>query len=134
MKCVYGKKSNMRNKQEELEMCVFLQGCDLTGVTETWWDGSCDCSAGYWLLRNRQGKQGGGVVLYVNDHLKCMELHLGMGEEPTESLWVRIKRRAGIGDIRVGVCYRLPNQEEQVDEILCRQVGAALHSQALVLI
>ncbi|GAB0188073.1 hypothetical protein GRJ2_001272600 [Grus japonensis] len=37
-----------------------------------------------------------------------------MGEEPTESLWVRIKGRAGTGDIIVGVCYRPPDQEALV--------------------
>ncbi|GAB0209762.1 hypothetical protein GRJ2_003441900 [Grus japonensis] len=62
-----------------------------------------------------------------------MELHLGMDEEPTESLWVRIKGSTGTGDIIVGVCYRPPNQEDQVDEALYRQIGAASRSQALVL-
>ncbi|GAB0182655.1 hypothetical protein GRJ2_000730800 [Grus japonensis] len=46
---------------------------------------------------------------------------------------VRIEVRAGTGDIIVGVCYRPPNQEDQADEALYRQIGAASHSQALVL-
>jgi len=84
---------------------------------------------GYRLFRkDRQGRQGGGV----NDQLQCMELCLGIDEEPTESLWVRIKARAGTGDIIVGVCYRPPDQEEWVDEGLYRQIGAASHSQTLV--
>ena len=41
-----------------------------------------------------------------------MELCLGMDEEPTESLWVRIKGRAGTRDIIVGVCYRPPDLED----------------------
>jgi len=56
-----------------------------------------------------------------------------MGEEPTESLWVRIKGRAGTGNTVVTVCYRPPNQEHQADEALCRQTGGASLSQALVL-
>ncbi len=35
-----------------------------------------------------------------------------MDEELTESLWVRIKRMAGTGDITVGICYRPPDQED----------------------
>ncbi|GAB0179518.1 cAMP-dependent protein kinase inhibitor alpha [Grus japonensis] len=62
-----------------------------------------------------------------------MELHLGIDEEPTESLWVRIKRRAGTVDTVVGFCYRPLHQEDQVDEALHRQIGAASCSQALVL-
>ncbi|GAB0202608.1 hypothetical protein GRJ2_002726400 [Grus japonensis] len=63
-----------------------------------------------------------------------MELHLGIDEEPTESLWVRIKGRAGAGDIIAGVCYRPPDQGDGADEALYRQIGAASCSQALVLI
>lgn len=64
-----------------------------------------------------------------------MELCLGMDEELTESLWVRIKERTGKGDIIVGACYRPPDQGKQEDRALCRQIGAAsgLNLQALVL-
>ncbi|GAB0204290.1 hypothetical protein GRJ2_002894600 [Grus japonensis] len=89
---------------------------------------------GYRLFRkDKQGRQGGGITLYVNDQLECMELHLGMEEEPTESLWIRIKGRAGAGDITVGVCYRPPDQGDRADETIYRQIGAASHSQALAL-
>jgi len=54
-----------------------------------------------------------------------MELCLGMNEESTKSLWVRIRGTAGTGDIIVGVCYRPLDQEAQVDEALYRQIGAA---------
>ena len=56
-----------------------------------------------------------------------------MGEEPTESLWVRIKGRAGTSDTIVGVCYNPPDQGDRVDEAVYRQIGAASRSQALVL-
>jgi len=65
---------------------------------------------GYRVFRkDRQGRQGGGVALYVNDQLDYMDLRLGMDEEPTESLWARNKGRARTGDIIVGFCYRPPN-------------------------
>ncbi|GAB0209788.1 hypothetical protein GRJ2_003444500 [Grus japonensis] len=110
---------------------------DLIGITETWWDSSYDWSVGmegYRLFRkDRQGRRGGGVAHYVNDQLECMDLHLGMDEEPTESLWVRIKGSTGTGDIIVGVCYRPRDQGDRADEALYRQIGAASCSQALVL-
>ena len=50
----------MGNKQEELETCACLQGCDLIGITEVWWDGFYDWSVGmkgYRLFRkDRQGR------------------------------------------------------------------------------
>ncbi|GAB0207912.1 hypothetical protein GRJ2_003256900 [Grus japonensis] len=90
LKCLYANTRSTGNKQEELETCVCLQGYDLIGITEMWWDSSYDWSVGmegYRLFRkDRQGRQGGGVTLYVNDQLECMELHLGMDEELTKSL------------------------------------------------
>ncbi|GAB0181485.1 hypothetical protein GRJ2_000613800 [Grus japonensis] len=107
LKCLYANDHSMGNKQEELEMCTHLQGYDLIAIMEMWWDGSYDWSVGmegHRLFRkDRQGREAEGVTLYVNDQLVCMELLLGMDEELTESLWVRIKGRAGTGDIIVGV-------------------------------
>ncbi|GAB0207569.1 hypothetical protein GRJ2_003222600 [Grus japonensis] len=132
----------MGNKQEQLEKCALLQGYDLISITEMWWDGSYDWSVGmegYRLFRkDRHGRRRRGVTLYVNGQLECMELHLGMEEELTERLWVRIKGRAGAGDIMAGditagACYRPPDQGDRADEALYRQIGAASHSQALVL-
>ncbi|KAM6334154.1 LOW QUALITY PROTEIN: cytosolic phospholipase A2 gamma [Alca torda] len=54
-----------------------------------------------------------------------------MDEEPIESLWVRIKGNAGEGDVTVGVCYRLPDQDDRPNEAFYRQIGATLHSLAL---
>ncbi|PKU49340.1 rna-directed dna polymerase from mobile element jockey-like [Limosa lapponica baueri] len=127
----------MGNKQEELETCAHLQGYNLIGITKTWWDGSYYCSVGmegYRLFRkDRLGRRGGGVALYVTDQLECVELHLGMDEDPTESLWVRIKGSTGAGDVIVRVCYRPPHQSDREDEDLYRQIGAALHLHTLVL-
>jgi len=35
----------MGHKYNELEVCMQLQGCDLAGIMEMWWDGSHDWSA-----------------------------------------------------------------------------------------
>ena len=40
-----------------------------------------------------------------------MELHLGIDEELTESLWVRVKVKAREGDTVVGFRYRQPDHE-----------------------
>ena len=111
LKCLYANTRSKGNKQEELEMCAHLWCYDIIGITETWWDSSYDWSTEmgrYRLFRkDREVRQGGAVALYVKD--QCMELRLGLDEEPTESLWVKIKGRAGTGDITVGVCYRPPD-------------------------
>lgn len=61
-----------------LEICAHLQGCDLTSITETWWDGFYKLKVrmeGYWLfMKDGQGRGHGGVIVCVNDLLACMEL------------------------------------------------------------
>ena len=99
-----------------------LQGCDLVGTMELWRDSSHDWNAamdGYMLFRkDRLGRKGDGVALYVRGQLECLEFCLGMDDEPTESLCIRIKEQTNTGDIVVAVCCRLPDQQKQVDEAL----------------
>lgn len=74
---------------------------------------------GYRLFRkDRQGRQGGGIALCISVHPECLEVCLGMGEESTECLRMRIK---GTGGIKVAVCYRPPDQDDQAEEALCGQ-------------
>ncbi|GAB0210277.1 hypothetical protein GRJ2_003493500 [Grus japonensis] len=157
LKCLYTNACSMGNKQEELEVCVRSQGHDLTAITETWWDSSIlalhgkvlvvggDYRGGFchdWnavmdvyvhFRKDRPTRQGGGVALYVREQLECIELRLGVDEEQVESIWVRIKGQANINDTVVGVYYRPPDQEEEVDEAFYRQLEVASRPQALVL-
>jgi len=137
LKCVYTNACSMGNKQEKLEAIIQQDGYDLVAITETWWDNSHDWYAvmdGYRLFRkDRPTRRGGGVALYMREQLECIELGLGANEERVESLWVRNKGQAHMGDITVGVYYRPPDQGEEIDEASYRQLQAASQSQALVL-
>lgn len=94
--------------------------CAVPGL-QAYWDGSHHWGVsmeGYGLLReDRKGRQRGGLTLYVREQLELRELCLGMEEGPTGGLRVRIK-----GDTIVGACYSPPDQEEQVDHALYRQI------------
>ena len=117
MKCNYTNASSMGKKQEQLEAIMQQAYCSLVAITETWWDHSHSWSAavdGYKLFkRDRQGRKGGGVALYITE---CSPLELRAGNDKIEYLWVKIKGRANKAHIQVGVCYRLPNQDEETDE------------------
>ena len=53
----------------------------------------------------KTGQQGEvAELLHVKERLHCIEYCPGADEEQVESLWVRIKGQAGIGDTVVGVC------------------------------
>ena len=136
LKCIYTNARSMGNKQEELEAIVQQAGYDLVAITETWWDRSHDWSAampGYRLFRrDRQHRRGGGVALYIRESFDVVELQAG--NDKVESLWVRIRGKAGKASILVGVCYRPPNQDEETDEEFYRQLAEAAKSSALVLV
>ncbi|RMC20740.1 hypothetical protein DUI87_01592 [Hirundo rustica rustica] len=55
-------------------------------------------------------------------------------EDGIECLWVRIKGKANKADILLGVCYRQPNQEEELDNLFYKQLGNVSGSSALVLV
>lgn len=56
----------------------------------------------------RTGRRNGGVTLYVSNQLEGVELYFRMDKEPTKSLWVRIKGRAGPGNFIMGFAKGSP--------------------------
>ncbi|GAB0203947.1 hypothetical protein GRJ2_002860300 [Grus japonensis] len=124
----------MGNKQEELEAIMQLENYDIVAITETWWDDSHNWSAamdGYKLFRrDRQGRRGSEVALYVRECFDCLELD--NGDDRVECLWLRIRGKANKADIMVGVCHRPPNKNEEADKIFCKQLGEVSQSVTLV--
>ena len=82
--------------------------------------------------RDRLGRRGGGVALYVRECFDCLELN--DGDDRVECLWVRIKGKASKADIMVGCCYRAPNQHEEAEGIFYKQLGEVSQSLGLVLV
>ncbi|KAK4828050.1 hypothetical protein QYF61_023088 [Mycteria americana] len=135
-KCLYTNARSMGKKQEKLEATVHQENYDMVAITETWWDDSHNWSAamdGYKLFRrDRQGRRGGGVALYVRECLDSLELN--DGDKRVECLWVRITKKANKADIVMGVCYRPPNQDEETNKLFYKQLGEASRLLALVLV
>ena len=72
---------------------------------------------GYRLFkRDRLGRKGGGVALYIKKDYECVEIN--NVDDRVESIWIRIKAKANKTDVIVGVCYRPPNQDEEVGKTL----------------
>ncbi|PKU42582.1 adaptin ear-binding coat-associated protein 1 [Limosa lapponica baueri] len=136
LKCLYTTAGSMGNKQDELEAIVQQDSCDIVAITETWWDDGHDWNAamdGYKLFRrDRQGRRGGGVALYVRECFDCTELD--SSDDEVECLWVRMKGKANKGDFVLGVCYRPRNQDEEADEVFCKQLAEVSQLPALVLV
>ncbi|KAK4832290.1 hypothetical protein QYF61_021689 [Mycteria americana] len=137
LKCMYTNACILGNKQEELELHVQSESYDIIGITETWWDNSHDWRImmdGYKLFhKDRQGRRGGGVVLYVNENLECTEVNYGYCGSPIECLWVKIRGVISKGDLRVGNCYQPPNQDAKANEAIFGSVKQDSGQQNLVL-
>ncbi|PKU42802.1 rna-directed dna polymerase from mobile element jockey-like [Limosa lapponica baueri] len=135
LKCIYANACSMGHKQEELEAIVRQDSYDVVAITETWWDDGHNWNAAmnvYKLLRrNRQGRRGGGVALYIRECFDCIELD--SRDDEVKCLWIRMKGKASMGDFVLGVCYRPPNQDEQVDEAFYKWLAEVSQSPALVL-
>ena len=59
---------------------------------------------GYRLFRReRQGRQGGDVALYVRERFDCTALTVT--GDVVQSLWMRIRWMENKGDVAVGVYY-----------------------------
>ncbi|GAB0202630.1 hypothetical protein GRJ2_002728600 [Grus japonensis] len=136
LKCIYTNARSLGNKQEELEAIVQQDSYDLVAITEKWWDNSHDWSAamdGYKLFRrDRQGRRGSGVALYVRECFDCIELK--DCDDKVKCLWVRMRGKANKADILLGVCYRPPNQDEEADEAFYKGLAEVSQSLALVLV
>lgn len=70
--------------------------------------------------------------LCVRECISVVELNAG--SDKVDSLWVRIRGKANKADILVGVCYRSPNRDEEVDEALDKQMAEVTQLLAHVLI
>lgn len=72
------------------------------------------------------------MALYIKD---CFDVEeLGVVNDKVECLWVKIRGKACRGDILVGVCYRPPNPDEEMDEVFYEHLAEVMRSPVLVLV
>ena len=94
-----------------MEATVQLENYNLIANTEMWWDELHSWNIGMegckLYRRDRQGRSGGGVDLYVKKWIDCEEFPWRNSQEKVERLWVKIKDWTRKGHLVVGVYYRL---------------------------
>ena len=72
------------------------------------------------------------MALDVRDCFNCIEFD--DCDDKVEFLWVKMRRKANKADILLGVCYRPPNQDEEVNEVFYKRLAEVSQSLALVLV
>ena len=59
------------------------------------------------------------MALYVRECFGYIELN--DCDDKVECLWVKMRGKANKADILLGVCYRPPSQDEEVDEVFYKR-------------
>ena len=127
IRVTYANVRSLINKRDELHALVRNSHMDVVALTETWLtdmvsDGEV-ALPGYSLHRvDRTHKGGGGVLLYIRDHLPSKLCHSSRAiDGSVESVWCKVKCPLG-GWLTVGCVYRSPTstQHKEVAELIER--------------
>ena len=86
----------------------------IIGITESWANTDITyAELGYVMFRrNRIGRRGGGVILYVKESIQAYEIKLESEADYDEAVWCKIV--SGSKKLTIGLVYRSPiiNEED----------------------
>ena len=88
----------------------------IIGITESWantdiTDAELGLTGYVMFRRDRIGRRGGGVILYVKDSIQAYEIKLESEADYVEAVWCKIV--SGNKKITIGLVYRNPNINEE---------------------
>ena len=112
IKCVCLNARSIIHKKPELNIMVDDIKPHIIGITESWANNDITDAdlglEGYVMFRkDRMGKRGGGVVLYIKETIPAYEVQLQEEADCKEALWCNLV--TGHTTITIGVVYRCPN-------------------------
>ena len=119
LKCVCLNARSIINKKNELDIMVDEIKPHIIGITESWANnGITDAELGlegYVMFRkDRMGRRGGGVLLYINETIPAYEVQLQEEADCNEAIWCTLV--TGHTTVTIGVVYRCPNITKQNNE------------------
>ena len=122
LKCVSLNARSIMNKKSELNIMVNDSDPHIIGITESWANKDITDAElgleGYVMFRkDRMGRRGGGVLLYVKDTIPAYEIQLREEADCNEAIWCNLV--TGHTTVTIAVVYRCPNiTKESNDKIL----------------
>ena len=95
----------------------------IIGITESWANNDITDAElgleGYVMFRkDRIGRRGGGVLLYIKETIPAYEVQLKEEADCNEAIWCKLV--TGHTTVTIGVVYRCPNITKQNNEKLYR--------------
>ena len=119
IKCVCLNARSIINKKDELNIMVDDIKPHIIGITETWANNDITDAElgleGYAMFRkDRMGRRGGGVLLYIKENIPAYEVQLQEEADCNEAIWCKLV--TGHTTVTIGVVYRCPNITKQNNE------------------
>ena len=119
IKCVCLNARSIINKKDELNIMVDDIKPHIIGITESWANNDITDAElgleGYAMFRkDRMGRRGGGVLLYIKDTIPAYEVQLQEEADCNEAIWCKLV--TGHTTVTIGVVYRYPNITKQNNE------------------
>ena len=104
------------NKKNELNIMVEDIDPQIIGTTESWankdiTDAEFGMTRYVMFRRDRIGRRGGRVILYVNESIQAYEIKLEREADCDEVAWCKIV--SGNSKLTIGLVYRCPNINEE---------------------
>ena len=119
IKCVCLNARSILNKKNELDIMVDEIKPHMIGITESWANNDIADAGlgleGYVMFRkDRMGRRGGGVLLYIKETIPAYEVQLQEEADCNEAIWCKLV--TGHTTVTIGVVYRCPNITKQNNE------------------
>ena len=115
-RCVCLNARSIVNKKNELNIMVEDIDPHIIGITESWantdiTDAELGLTGYVMFRRDRIGRRGGGVILYVKESIQAYEIKLESEADYDEAVWCKIV--SGNSKLTIGLVYRSPNINEE---------------------
>ena len=104
------------NKKNELNFIVEDIDPHIIGITESWaktdvTDAELGLTGYEMFRRDRIGRRGGGVILYIKESIQAYEIKLEREADYDEAVWCKIV--SGNSKLTIGLIYRSPSINEE---------------------
>ena len=126
LRCIYFNARSIAGKADELRAWIDTWNYDVIAISETWLQEGQDWQLNipgfrYFRCDRGRGMKGGGVALLVRENVTAVLRQDKLEGLSTESLWVELRNRKGMVTL-VGVYYRPPNSQRELEEQICREI------------
>ncbi|PLS49478.1 hypothetical protein CYV29_15670, partial [Carnobacterium maltaromaticum] len=138
LRCICFNARSVVGKADELRAWISTWEYDVIAITETWLREGHDWQLnipGYRCFRRDRegGKRGGGVALLVKEDITAVLKEGTMEDSSSEAIWAELRNRKGAVTM-LGLYYRPPNSEREIEVQICKQIMERCRSNRVVVI